>query len=196
MAKQLVLSGNRVVARGEDCFITAGNTVFCPDTGAVYENATIATYDCECPDNVLGKDYTFERGEFVPHQSNPWKTLADVTLPETVDSVTVELNCDLLEYGDALVVWDNHQNRGASVRINGYGSYMSTSGEYPCVYPIHSIFKIPGEFGVAVPCASGNTLINSDTVRKITEPVRHVSLAGYNTSYPLPAGARIIILAR
>ena len=64
--KQLVLSGNRVVAHGEDCFFSAGGAVICSDTGRIFENATVANIDCELPSNIDEVGYEYHAGEFVP----------------------------------------------------------------------------------------------------------------------------------
>lgn len=61
---QLVLSGKRVITHGEN-FIAMGGTVINPDTGAVYQNATIAECDC-CPADIDRVGYEYHAGEFVP----------------------------------------------------------------------------------------------------------------------------------
>ena len=65
MAKQLVLSGNRVIAHGEDCFLSMGGTVICPESGRVYQNATVA--ECaECPSDIDEVGYEYHAGAFIP----------------------------------------------------------------------------------------------------------------------------------
>lgn len=64
--KQLVLSGNRVIAHGEDCFLSMGGTVICPDTGRVYQNATIANIEGGIPSDIDEVGYEYHAGEFVP----------------------------------------------------------------------------------------------------------------------------------
>lgn len=65
MAKQLVLSGNRILARGEDCFLSMGGTVICSVTGRKFENATVA--ECEnFPSDIDSVGYEYHAGEFVP----------------------------------------------------------------------------------------------------------------------------------
>lgn len=66
MAKQLVLSNNRVLAHGEDCFLCMGGTVICTETGRKWDNATVATYDCACPADIDEAGYEYRAGEFVP----------------------------------------------------------------------------------------------------------------------------------
>lgn len=66
MAKQLVLSNNRVLAHGEDCFLCMGGTVICTNTGRKWNNATVATYDCACPSDIDEVGYEYRAGEFLP----------------------------------------------------------------------------------------------------------------------------------
>ena len=62
---QLVLSGNRIVAHGEDCFVCMGGTVVCLKTGRTFQNATIAI--CENYPSDLGVvGYEYRAGEFIP----------------------------------------------------------------------------------------------------------------------------------
>ena len=65
MAKQLVLSGNRVIAHGEDCFLSMGGTVICPESGRVYQNATVANVD-SYPSDIGEVGYEYHAGQFVP----------------------------------------------------------------------------------------------------------------------------------
>ena len=65
MAKQLVLSGNRVIAHGEDCFFSMGGTVICPESGRVYQNATVAECD-SYPSNIDEVGYEYHAGQFIP----------------------------------------------------------------------------------------------------------------------------------
>ena len=65
MAKQLVLSGNRVIAHGEDCFLSMGGTVICPESGRVYQNATVAECD-NYPSDIGEVGYEYHAGEFIP----------------------------------------------------------------------------------------------------------------------------------
>lgn len=61
---QLVLSGNRIIAHGEN-FLSMGGTVICTDTGKKYENATVA--ECEgCPADIDTVGYEYNAGKFVP----------------------------------------------------------------------------------------------------------------------------------
>lgn len=63
---QLVVSGNRILAHGEDCFLAMGGTVICTKTGRVFQNATVVT-DCEnCPADIDEVGYEYHAGEFVP----------------------------------------------------------------------------------------------------------------------------------
>lgn len=62
---QLVLSGNRIIAHGENCFICMGGTVICKDTGRVFQNATVAECD-GCPSDIDQVGYEYHAGEFVP----------------------------------------------------------------------------------------------------------------------------------
>lgn len=66
MAKQLVLSGNRVIAHGEECFLAMGGTVICPDSGRVYQNATVANIEGAIPTDIDEVGYEYHAGEFVP----------------------------------------------------------------------------------------------------------------------------------
>lgn len=65
MSKQIVISGNRILAHGEDCFLAMGGTVICPDTGRVYQNATVATVDA-LPADIDSVGYEYHAGDFIP----------------------------------------------------------------------------------------------------------------------------------
>lgn len=61
---QLVLSNNRVIAHGEN-FLAMGGVVINTETGARYENATVA--ECEgCPSDIDEVGYEYHAGVFVP----------------------------------------------------------------------------------------------------------------------------------
>ena len=61
---QLVLSKNRVIAHGEN-FLAMGGVVINTETGAKYENATIA--ECNgCPSDINEVGYEYHAGVFVP----------------------------------------------------------------------------------------------------------------------------------
>lgn len=61
---QLVLSGNRVIAHGKN-FLAMDGTVINTETGAKYENATVA--ECEnCPSDIGEVGYEYEAGVFKP----------------------------------------------------------------------------------------------------------------------------------
>lgn len=61
---QLVLSKNRVVAHGEN-FVAMGGVVINTETGARYENATVA--ECNgCPSDIDKVGYEYHGGVFVP----------------------------------------------------------------------------------------------------------------------------------
>lgn len=65
--KQLVLSGNRVLAHGEDCFLSSiGGVVFCKDTGRYFANATVANVTGETPSDIDSVGYEYHAGKFVP----------------------------------------------------------------------------------------------------------------------------------
>lgn len=66
MAKQLVISGNRILAHGEDCFLAMGGTVICPDTGKTFNNATVTVHEGELPADIDSVGYEYHAGEFVP----------------------------------------------------------------------------------------------------------------------------------
>ena len=61
---QLVLCNNRVVAHGEN-FLSLGGVVINTETGAKYENATIAECEC-CPSDINEVGYEYHSGVFVP----------------------------------------------------------------------------------------------------------------------------------
>lgn len=65
MSKQIVISGNRILAHGEDCFVTMGGVVICPDTGRIFQNSTIVTVD-EVPADIDTAGYEYHAGKFVP----------------------------------------------------------------------------------------------------------------------------------
>lgn len=61
---QLVLSNNRIIAHGEN-FLAMGSVVINTETGARYENATIA--ECNgCPSDIDKVGYEYHAGVFVP----------------------------------------------------------------------------------------------------------------------------------
>ena len=61
---QLVLSGNRIIAHGEN-FLSMGGTVINTETGKTYQNATVA--ECEgCPSDIGEVGYEYHAGTFVP----------------------------------------------------------------------------------------------------------------------------------
>ncbi len=62
---QIVLSGNRVIAHGEDCFLCMGGTVVCNSTGKAYPNATIAEVEA-IPSDIDSVGYEYRAGAFVP----------------------------------------------------------------------------------------------------------------------------------
>lgn len=66
MAKQIVTIGNRVVAHGEDCFLTAGGTVICQNTGRTFVNATVTACSCDIPADIDSVGYEYHAGAFVP----------------------------------------------------------------------------------------------------------------------------------
>lgn len=61
---QIVVSGNRVLAHGEN-FLAMGGTVVNTETGKVYQNATVV--ECEnCPADIDKVGYEYHAGVFVP----------------------------------------------------------------------------------------------------------------------------------
>lgn len=64
--KQLVLSGNRVIAHGEDCFLCMGGTVICTETGRAWSNATVANVTGGIPADIDSVGYEYHAGEFIP----------------------------------------------------------------------------------------------------------------------------------
>lgn len=65
MAKQLVVSGNRILAYGEDCFAVMGEIIKCSTTGEEYTNATVTTCE-EFPKDIGKVGYEYHAGQFVP----------------------------------------------------------------------------------------------------------------------------------
>lgn len=63
---QLVVSGNRIVAHGEDCFLSMCGTVVCTATGRVFQNATVVNHDGAIPCDLDQVGYEYHAGEFVP----------------------------------------------------------------------------------------------------------------------------------
>lgn len=64
--KQLVVSGNRILAHGEDCFLAMGGTVICTKTGKSYPNATVVNCEAELPADIGEVGYEYHAGAFVP----------------------------------------------------------------------------------------------------------------------------------
>lgn len=62
---QLVLSNNRIIAHGEN-FLSMGGVVINTETGARYENATIAECEGGCPSDINEVGYEYHAGVFVP----------------------------------------------------------------------------------------------------------------------------------
>lgn len=62
---QIVLSGNRVIAYGNDCFLAMGGTVVCEETGKSYPNATIAEVKT-LPADIGSVGYEYHAGVFIP----------------------------------------------------------------------------------------------------------------------------------
>ena len=62
---QLVLSNNRIIAHGEN-FLSMGGVVINTETGAKYENATIAECNGACPSDIGEVGYEYHAGVFVP----------------------------------------------------------------------------------------------------------------------------------
>lgn len=61
---QLVVSGNRILAHGEN-FLAMGGTVINNETGKAYQNATVV--ECEnCPSDIGEVGYEYHAGAFVP----------------------------------------------------------------------------------------------------------------------------------
>lgn len=65
MSKQIVISGHRILAHGEDCFLAMGGVVICQNTGRIFQNATVANVD-EIPADIDAVGYEFRAGKFVP----------------------------------------------------------------------------------------------------------------------------------
>jgi hypothetical protein len=62
---QIVLSGNRVIAYGDNCFLAMGGTVICEETGKAFQNATIAEVET-LPADIGRVGYEYHAGIFVP----------------------------------------------------------------------------------------------------------------------------------
>lgn len=75
---QLVVSGNRIVAHGEDCFLAMGGTVVCTATGRVFQNATVVNHDGAIPCDLDECGYEYHAGEFV--YNSPFGTGIGLTL--------------------------------------------------------------------------------------------------------------------
>lgn len=66
MGLQIVTSGNRVLAHGEDCFVPFGDgSVICLTSGTTYYNATVADVE-ELPADIDAAGYEYHAGKFVP----------------------------------------------------------------------------------------------------------------------------------
>ncbi len=63
---QLVLSNNRVLAYGENCFLCMGGTVICESTRRVYQNATVTETNEPLPTDIDKVGYEYHAGQFVP----------------------------------------------------------------------------------------------------------------------------------
>ena len=63
---QLVVSGNRILAHGDDCFLATGGTVICTETGRKFENATVVTHNGALPFDIGEVGYEYHAGAFVP----------------------------------------------------------------------------------------------------------------------------------
>ncbi len=63
---QLVVSGNRILAHGEDCFLSMGGTVICTVSDRKFENATVVNHDGAIPSDIDTVGYEYHAGDFVP----------------------------------------------------------------------------------------------------------------------------------
>ena len=66
MANQIVVSGNRILGHGTDCFLSMGGVVICPESGKVYQNATVVNIEGGLPADIDSVGYEYHAGEFVP----------------------------------------------------------------------------------------------------------------------------------
>lgn len=124
---QLVLSGNRVLAHGEDCFLCMGGTVVCNDTGKVYQNATIAECD-SCPSDIDTVGYEYHAGVFVPcapygtGHGNVMVACEDCATPK--DSGVPSNNLGAVVEGAVVLHYDN----GKKLPAGGYWSDVCSGG--------------------------------------------------------------------
>lgn len=65
MSKQIVVSGNRVLAHGENCFTAYGGKVICMEKDRAYENATVVNVET-VPADIDEVGYEYHAGVFVP----------------------------------------------------------------------------------------------------------------------------------
>lgn len=65
MSKQIVVSGNRVLAHGENCFTAYGGKVICMEKERTYENATVVNVET-IPADIDDVGYEYHAGVFVP----------------------------------------------------------------------------------------------------------------------------------
>ena len=209
MAKQLVVSGNKILARGEDCFIsTSGGSVLCTVTGDVFENATVATYDCQCPVDLEAREYTFEHGEFIPPPLPMWKTLADVTLTDDVTAAVVSLRSNLYEHTEARVligipyestvdgnvlVYVGENVNGAFAGELSVSSQKSGDIEFKELR-INTIYRMRGEGTVVIPNGSATSGPTFGVPLKNTANTLYIKTK--SSSDKMYTGYRIIVIAR
>ena len=222
MAKQLVLSGNRVIAHGEDCFMCMGGTVVCRKTGRKFDNATVATYTCACPSDIDEVGYEYRAGEFVPctgREITRWVTLADVRYDNNASysTLTLALSESLNKYSQFAVLSFlgcnyagndyYYQSRSGEIKIDGV-SVSSYSGEY-CNGPFYeSGFESLCQqytrfttqlFPVIYTVDGVKTIIatsGSDTGANVTGDLKSISIVFAQGNMNIFRGARFIVIAR
>lgn len=139
MARQLVVSGNRIIAHGEDCFISMGGTVICTKTERVFQNATVVNCDClPCDLDEVG--YEYHAGEFVPCGIPSWKECAIevVNYLGTGTAATEENPMKIPLTIDPYIIFIGHrpQEDGTSpgmwrIMTETFGMYRYSSGISP-----------------------------------------------------------------
>lgn len=120
---QLVLCNNRIVAHGEN-FLAMGGTVINTETGAKYENATVAECD-GCPSDIDKVGYEYHAGQFVPcapygkgnNSGYFMEVCADCATPRSsgipikkgikLANLNAEVTAKALSGADLTLLWEN-----------------------------------------------------------------------------------------
>ena len=175
---QIVLSGNRVIAHGENCFLAMGGTVICEETGTAYQNATVAEVD-DVPADIDSVGYEYHAGVFVP--CAPYGSTSDGYLMVACDCGTPKKTGVKVE-GDQLGTAAYKNASVTRAKLATDALYSPINAISPINYPNYEIKT--GDLGKTLLHSWESGVDNVDTVYSMTDAV----------SKALPNGAEIAII--